>query len=315
MSDRANNQTMLITSIVLAIVSMILMGVMKHSLQQIPFVNRLLQLKNLGVDSMKDFLEVSELNLRIQDNSNGSHNSINSEREDVTATTIEWDSDDSASYLIFLSSEYIPKLKLIHADSIPDFDHREVASLQNSSNWTRKILIKMPKVEFTKGRLPSHPSSHVEPHRKTLTYRIALKKFNCRVRSDYGRISRHLSYPADGKPKLQKKDIDAWIITKGRDYHLCIFETLPGSILEYSVLLYIKDGMGLKLRVPPFKTFIDFNLGPSPPALCYLTGTRSVGIHFEQFIGWLGQMDVLFHDESLKEYLPDDMDVVMNTDP
>jgi hypothetical protein len=314
MSDRAKTQTMLITSIVLAIVSMILMGVMKHSLQQIPFVNRLLQLKNLGVDSMKDFLEVSELNLRIHDDSS-SNTSLQNERH---AITIEWDSDDSSSYLIFLSSEYIPKLKLIHAESIPDFDPRELPSLQNSSNWTRKILIKMPTLEFSDQHRAAHSKyhpSHVESHSRILHHTITLKKFNCRVRSDYGRISRHLSYPADGKAKLEKKDIDAWIITKGRDYHLCILEATPGSILEYSVLLYIKDGMGLKLRVPPFKDFIDFNLGTSPAALCYLTGTRSVGIHFEQFIGWLGQEKVLYNDDDLKQYLPDEETLVTDNTP
>lgn len=266
------------------------MGVMKHSLQKIPFIDRLLQLKNIGVDSMKDFLEVSELKLRIADDQPRISNHINDEN---LGTTIEWDSDDSSSYLIFISSEYIPKIKLLHANHIPDFDEKELSILQNSSNWTRKLLITPPKVDNR---------SKV----KSLQQRIALKKFNCRVRSDYGRISRHLAYPADGKTKLQRNEIDVWILTKGRDYHLCILESVPGSILEYSVVLYVKDGTGLKIDVPPFKRFIDFNLGPVTPSLCYLTGVRSVGIPFEQFVAWLGQEKVLYDDSELQEYLPID---------
>lgn len=288
MSDRGQNQMMLITSIVLAIVSMILMGVMKHSLQKIPFIDRLFQLKNIGVDSMKDFLEVSELKLRVLE---PSPNYSKVDHTETVGATIEWDSDDSTTYLIFISAEYIPKIKLIHAESIPDFDERELNTLQNSSNWTRKLLIKAPVV---------NASTKI----KTLRQRINLKKFNCRVRSDYGRISRHLAYPADGKPKLHRNEIDVWILTKGRDYHLCIFESVPGTILEYSVMLYVKDGMGLKINIPPFKQFIDFNLGPVVPSLCYLTGVRSVGIPFEQFVGWLGQEKVLYSDGELSEYLP-----------
>lgn len=280
MSDRAQTQTMLITSIVLAIVSMILMGVMKHSLQKIPFVDRLLQLKNIGVDSMKDFLEVSELKLRIVESSAKS-----------LGATLEWDSDDSSSYLVFISPEYIPKMKLLHSNSIPDYDEAELSILQNSSNWTRKLLINQP--------------PHNAKQAKFIRQVMPFKKFNCRVRSAYGRISRHVSYPADGKTKLQRNEIDVWLLTKGPNQHLCILESEPGTILEYSVILYVKDGMGLKIAVPPFKRFIDFNLGPVVPSLCYLTGVRSVGIPFEQFVGWIGQEKTLYADTSLNEYLPE----------
>lgn len=287
MSDRAQTQTMLITSIVLAIVSMILMGVMKHSLQKIPFVDRLLQLKNIGVDSMKDFLEVSELKLRIVEQS---VKTAKNGDDKLHGATIEWDSDESASYLIFISPEYIPKMKLLHSNSIPDYDEAELSILQNSSNWTRKLLINQP--------------PHNAKQAKFIRQVIPFKKFNCRVRSAYGRISRHLAYPADGKTKLQRNEIDVWLLTKGPNQHLCILESEPGTILEYSVILYVKDGMGLKIAIPPFKRFIDFNLGPVTPSLCYLTGVRSVGIPFEQFVGWIGQEKVLFADGSLDEYLP-----------
>ena len=252
---------------------------MKHSLQKIPFVDRLLQLKNIGVDSMKDFLEVSELKLRIVEHSAKSLGAV-----------LEWDSDDSATYLVFISSEYIPKMKLLHATSIPDFDQAELSMLQNSSNWTRKLLITQ--------------TAHNAKQAKFIRQVIPFKKFNCRVRSAYGRISRHLAYPADGKTKLHRNEIDVWLLTKGSNQHLCILESEPGSILEYSVLLYVKDGMGLKIAIPAFKQFIDFNLGPVVPSLCYLTGVRSVGIPFEQFVGWIGQETTLYADDSLSEYLP-----------
>lgn len=80
MSSRNRNrkQTIVIASIVIGIISMILMGILKKTLVKIPLFNNILQLKNVGLDSMKDFLEVSELNLRVEEPKSARYQRTNS---------------------------------------------------------------------------------------------------------------------------------------------------------------------------------------------------------------------------------------------
>lgn len=361
MSHRGRKQTVVIASIVIGIISLILMGLLKKSLVKIPFINNLLQLKNVGLDSMKDFLEVSELNLRVEiikaasktpDLESLETNNISAtidETTNVDTLRLVWDSDGSQEYIIFISSEYIPKMKLMYADNIVELNLSEVEDLLASTNWIRKIIIRDPGYiskedlnainnpieesdrdgvgddekdrnwKHSMRRSRSNVTLSIKPRSRNnrdkkksksrpkpkiehtnlpapTSYDLPFQKFNCRVRSDNGRVSRHVTYPIKQIPKIEQTEIQTWITKEKNNYYIHIEEPkeMPGGkIYEYKAILYIKNGKGAIRTIPRFTRFTKFKLGPLPPCLCYLTGIRNIGSQFEQFVSWIGEEEAM----------------------
>jgi len=289
----------MITSIVLGVVSMILMGLVRHHLLNVPLIKKIMQLKNLGLDSMKDFLEVSEINLSVKDGT--SRTSIG----DAIETIVTWNTDGSSDYLVFISPEYISKLALLRSDNIEALLEDEIAELRESTNWIRKIEIHLEQQDRSKHQKDEDGLGL--DGEVTASCKIPFEKFNCRIRSRRGRISKHLSYPTDRKGKLKRAEIDCWLVEKLGEHYLYIREPdreTTGSIFEYRLVFYMEDGKGLERTIPPFSKFLKFRLGKLPPSLCYLTGMRTIGPPLEQFIGWIHEKDAFDVGVSLKRYLP-----------
>lgn len=306
MSDRLRKQTVLITSIVLGVVSMILMGLVRHHLLNVPFIKKIMQLKNLGVDSMKDFLEVSEINLRVrglsQENDVEDEEGTESDVEPEIETVVTWNTDGSKHYVVFISPEYISKLRLLRAEDIEPLHVDEIGELRESTNWIRKIEIHLDHIAPR-----DQDEDGVNEEEIMGSCKIPFRKFNCRIRSKYGRISKHLSYPTDRKAKLTVAEVDCWLIEKAGDHYLYIREPnreTTGSIFEYRLVFYMEGGKGLERTIPPFRKFAKFKLGKLPPSLCYLTGMRTIGPPLEQFVGWIHEKDAFDVGIPLDEYLP-----------
>ncbi len=305
MSGNVRKQTAIVASIVMGLISVIVMGALKKSLSHIPFFRKFLQLQNLGLDSMKDFLELSELNLRtdspglIDGAKSTDDNSAKPNPEE--GHLVIWDSDGSHEYTMFIASEYLGKLRLLTADSIPKLKESEIPELRDSTNWIRKLVVS--KEDAAERMVVSNGIEKL-----TCSYPIPFEKFNCRIRSSHGRVSRHLQYPNFNSSKTFKDEIDAWLVQEGEEYHFCLRENYSDKnsktqkIHEFQIVVYISEGKGAVRTVPPFKDFIKLNLGRLPPSLCYLTGVKSMGTSFEQFVGWVNQRSAFSLDGVLKDF-------------
>jgi len=285
-------QTAVVASVALSLISIAILGVLRKTASRVPFFRKLFQLQNLGLDSMKDFLEISELNLRTESPSIDylDADEVKDNKGAKLEHEITWDSDGSDHYTIFISSEYIGKLRLLDS-SIELLMEQDVVDLKDFTNWIRKI--KVHKDELS-----------VNSVMNTCSYTIPFEKFNCRVRSSNGRVSRHFEYPAPDREATPDREVDCWVVPEGDSYYFYLMERngKSKSIYEYQLVIYLNDGKGLVRTVPPFKQFLRLKLGSLPSGLCYLTGVRSVGVPFEQYVGWIGEHNALTLDGELAKY-------------
>lgn len=283
------------------------MGLVRHHLLNVPFIRKIMQLKNLGLDSMKDFLEVSEINLRIKREAGSNLPSTEHdedkehEEEGKIETIVTWNTDGSRNYTVFISPEYVSKLKLLRSDEIEPLLEEEIEELRESSNWIRKIEIQIAEP-------PQKADDETLFEEEVMaSCKVPFEKFNCRVRTKNGRISKHLSYPTERKGRIKQAEVDCWLSEKSGEHYIHIREPNRennGSIFEYRLMFYIEEGKGLERTIPPFRKFTKLKLGKLPPSLCYLTGMRSIGPPLEQFVGWINQNDAFDVGVSLDRYLP-----------
>lgn len=300
MSARTRKQMAVITSVVVGVISAVILGVAKNHFKNNGFFRRIFQFQSLGIDSMKDFLEISELNLRVEAPPAVAE-PIRSSDDDLRGHEVKWDADGSKAYTIFIASEYLGKLRLLFADNIADLQEEDAVNLQEASNWIRKIHLQVSECQQT-------VVDDQNGSRTVLSYRIPFEQFNCRIRSENGRVSRHLQYPDFVVDKTKDREIDAWLVHEGDQYSICIRDVRedekgkPKSIHELQVVIYLEEGRGAVRTVPPFKNFIKLELGALPSGLCYLTGIRSLGTPFEQFVAWIGERNALSLDGRLRDW-------------
>lgn len=322
-NQKQNKKTVVLSSLVIGLAGMVLMGVMKNKLLNVPFFKRLLQFKNVGLDSMKDFLEIAELNYRVFDSSLlGDLYKLDPSLND--GVRVAWDLDESTGYTIFVSAEPISKELLFNDSKIPLLRVDEVKDLQTKSNWIRRIQIgaidqikktekNMPWVELDQEDLPEE---EVDPKikdgrplgSKTIvnTFNIPFNSFYSRLRSRNGRVSKEISHPSLRKKEEQIQEVRTTIFSRGRHHYLKITQNQlehRSTIYDYQVVLYLSDGQGLRRLVPPFKESIEIRLGVVQPCLCYITGIREIGEPFEQYVGWIGEEKALTLDGELELYL------------
>lgn len=310
MRRNSKKQTAVIASVVLGLISIMIMGALKKTLNRIPFFNKFMQLKNLGLDSMKDFLELSELNLRTE--SPDTIADVAHEEEPINPEEghlVVWDSDGSSEYTLFIASEYLGKFRLLYADTIPFLREDEIPDLRESTNWMRKITVTKEDAneKISRGHQTNYERND-DRNKLRCSYPIPFEQFNCRIRSSNGRVSRHLQYPNFENQKVPEREVDAWLVQEGDGYYFYLKEPKETKerskkrIYEYQIVLYVGDGKGLVRTVPPFKDFIKVELGKVEPGLCYLTGIRAIGTSFEQFVGWIGERRSLQMDNVLKPW-------------
>ncbi len=341
MKRGAKRQTVVVTSVVLGVVSMILMTIMRRSLAKIPLVAKLLRIKSLGLDSMKDFLEIAELNYRIAtpedkmmaaviddvlDSSDEGFDMF-SEQKDLKPDGVKdevevtWDGDESRLYTIFISTEPIVKQILFSEDKIPLLNKTEIQTLRESSNWIRRIVVgyspppskqkeKIP-ADKTAKRKPGEPLTEDELHSglTRTSWKIPFLKFYSRLKSSNGRVSKEISYPALKTSLPPKPEVETRLFKAGRDYFLDIKEdetVMKSHIYDYQVVFYVANGQGFRKCVPPFNAETTIQLGHLQPCLCYLIGVREIGAAFEQFVGWIGEEQALNLDGELEKYLDQD---------
>lgn len=326
--DRVKKKGAIITSVVLGVVSMILMGLAKKTVFKMPFVKHVLKVKNIGLDSMKDFLEISELNLRIDAIA---HSTTDAYRAEVIydGIPIKWDSDDSTSYTIFVSPEPIVKHKLFDSDSIPFLEDEEVESLKTSSTWIRKIVLgkdtsksadkkdippffqQSPRKDKEEEYDADNPETYFNPdsdrtefytNNVRTDYRLPFTQFYCRIRSSNGRVSKELEYPGRNVTPLKKSELNTRIFKRGLDYYIQLEKndsSKTSPIVDCQAILYVSDGKGRIINLPEIKTSIVAKLGQLPPCLCYVKGVYRAGLSFEQFVSWIGESSSLTLDGAL----------------
>jgi len=281
MSDRFKQKSAAVTSIVLGVVSVVMVGLMKHKLKAVPMISRFMDMKNLGIDSMKDFLEVSELDLRVMKNPV-------LHPQSRTKVAIEWNSDESGGYTVFISNSPITKAYLMNVEMIPEYKWDPLL-IDLQEHWIRK------------------------EHVKTLDYGIEFDSAYCRIRSDNGRVSKEISFGIHsagrhkgfrGEGALIKDEINCWLTQIDGEWYLHIIEpteTLKGVILAYQIRLYMGDGMGFIRSVEQFKGHVTIPLGRLKSCLCYIKGLRGIGLSIEQFVGWI-EDPILTTDPELDKY-------------
>ncbi len=270
---RDKKKAIVITSVVISVVTMIVMTIYRQSLGKSTIVKRLIQYKRLASDGLKDFFEIHELNLRLE--------KVKDEKEEsmkpiYDGVKIIWDSDSSESYIILISHEWISKMTALNIDNIQELKEEDIESLEDQKEWIRKIIIK-----------------------DVLYYNVPFDKFQCRIRSSRGRVSRILTYPTRRRIKLEEKPILAWISKVSGKYYMSIQESNVKNapkIHEYKIVLYMNEGRGVIRTVPPFKNFTMVELGELPSCLCYIRGMRSIGTVIEQFVKWIGEEEAMVID-------------------
>jgi len=285
----SKKQVIISVAVMIGMLVTIIMSVYKKSLGQFNLVKKIVQYKRLVSDGMKDFFEVQELNLRLDRSRETLKNNNNNVR-------VLWDSDNSNGYILIISSEYISKMAVMNSDTIQELKNDE--DFSNQMSWIRKVILN---------------------DTNTLQYDIPFDRFQCRIKSEKGRVSRLLKYPTRRQTRKEKKEIQAWVSKIGRQYFISIEESkdsATGKIYEYQIILYINDGKGVVRTVPPFKDSIRLCLGELPPCLCYIKAIRNIGIPIEQFICWIKE------DEAMKINLDefnlqssddnDDNDITLN---
>lgn len=285
-------------SVLVSIISMVLMGMMRKTVSSIPFINNILQFKNVGLDSIKDFLEVHELNLKIDEGTVNGESILygTKARALYDGIKIVWNHDESIRYTLIISTGEISKISMMYEKEIKLLLAEEVDELKRSSGWTRKVIIDR------KGDA------------KTYHYHVPFSKFYCRLKSDNGRVSNQIVYPDKSVPRIEQQEIKAWIQFERGQHYINVQESDEidsGTIKDYQVLLYISDGRGLVKSLPKFKKSIKFKIGRVPPSLCFLTGTRNIGSKFEQYVGWIGEETSLTLNGIL-DYDPSEFDRVNN---
>lgn len=276
-------------SIIVSIISMMLIGLMKKTMSTIPFLNNILQFKNVGLESIKDFLEIHELNLRV-DTGDVNSESISVDRKAkviYSGVKIIWDGDGSKYYTLIVSDMNISKLTMMYDSTIDELNLEDMEVIKNKRRWIGKITIRpRSKLDTT---VPCY--LHLE-----------LNKFCCRLKTEQGRVSNELCYPNKPVIKVSDDEIHAWLSHERGQNYVTITEpdTLPsGSIKDYRIVLYIRDGRGIIKPLPKFTKTIKFKIGMVQPCLCYLVGTRGIGSKYEQYIGWIGEEQSMSMDETL----------------
>jgi len=270
MSHRRNKKkAIVITSVVISVVTMIVMTIYKQALGKSNIVKKIIQYKRLASDGLKDFFEIHELNLRLE--------KIEGDIKPIyNGIKIIWNSDNSESYTILISPEWISKMTALNIDDIQELKEEDIESLEDQKEWVRKFIVK-----------------------DVLYYNIPFDKFQCRIKSSRGRVSRILTYPTRRRTQLEEKPILAWISKISNKYYMSIQESNVKNapkIFEYKIILYMNEGKGVIRTVPPFKDFTMVELGELPPCLCYIRGMRSIGTVIEQFVKWIGEEESMTID-------------------
>lgn len=283
----------------------------KPSPQKLSFIERLIQLKKIGVNSVKDFLEVGELNLRLETEKEAEKE----EGTEMEGVKVIWDSDGSFEYIMIISPSYISKSTPLQHSNISAISEEDIKdrTLERSvgKRWKRKAII-------SNNITTSNITSSSTLSNSVSFYRVPFTKFHCRLISSNGRISRDLQYSGRSADDIndtentyvtayKKPEIDAWITYSDRDddnvfynvddkiYYMNVQEdaginsSSVSKIHEYNVILYIDGGKGLIRKIPYFTGYTKYKLGRLPPCLCYISGVRTTGTAVEQFVTWISQ--------------------------
>jgi hypothetical protein len=288
MQRHDNKKGIVIASITMGIIGVFLLNLFKKSLEQIPIIKKIVNYKRVGVDSLKDFLELGELRLRLETFEDGIIPLYDGAK-------ILWDTDESQEYTILISSDHISKIEMIDCENIPELDSDEKEKLNLEDGWKRKIILNKESKDdgqWDETKQEWHSKLHSENTIETSCV-IPLDNFYCRVKSSNGRISNELKYPIRGKVKLEEKIINAWVTSSGNVHYLHLKENKEYKIYDYKVVLYIADGKGIVRTLPKFKGYLKFKLGILPPCLCYVRGTRTVGVIAEEFVSWINESQAL----------------------
>lgn len=272
MSGRQGNRVVATATVVLGLVLLILIKVMRKNITEHSIINRILGLAGLGIDSVKDVLEVLELHLHV-------------DKIFPTGVRITWNNDNSDKYILLLSSDPIRKMDFLNLNNIKDYNKLEDLSA-GKTNWIRKFYINGNVIQV---------------------FFVPLKEFHCRIKSSKGRLSRELEYTENKhKPNDSDKEIEVWLTKDGHQNVINIKEPAhlkSGDIHEYRVYLYYNDGRGDLVNIPIFNNKVtSFNLGTLDHCLCHIIGYRTIGRNFEKYVGWIGEDQSLAVDGLLDEF-------------
>lgn len=282
-----NKKGIVIASITMGIIGVFLLNIFKRSLEQIPLIKKIVNYKRVGVDSLKDFLELGELRLRLENLEDGIIPLYD-------GVKIMWDSDESEDYTILLSNTHISKIEMIDCEN---FQHFVLEEINDNEIWKRKIIIDKKEIEekeqWDENLEEWHSAIKLEDEDLNTFYIVPLDNFYCRVKSSNGRISNELKYPPSGKMKEDSQVINAWVTKTENIWYIHIRENNNYKIYNYKVVLYMEDGKGIIRTVPPFSNYIKLKLGSLPPCLCYIRGMRSVGTTVEEYVAWINEEKAL----------------------
>jgi len=291
MKTRKSKKSIIIASVTVGLIGLLLTKLLKRALANSSIVKKISYYKKVGLNSVKDFLELGELRLRLEELDGGI-------KAIYDGTKIVWDSDGSKSYIIIISPEYISKTQALNIENIIVLSDSEIQDLKISREWIRKVIIT--------AQINKYSSNYSERDIKT-NYIIPFEKFQCRVISSNGRLSRLLTFPERRKQNLNNQEIKCWLTKFGNNNYLNISNSRnPGDsrFYDYKVVIYVKEGKGLVKSIPDFKTHIKFDLGILPPCLCYIFAMRKIGAPLEQFVGWIGEDHsfIEYSDEELNKF-------------
>jgi len=268
----SNRRSVIIASVTMGLIGIIFAKILKSTLGKSVIGQKISRYKKIGVNSVKDFLELGELKLRLEEFSNGI-------KPIYDGIKIIWEGDNSKSYIIIISPEYISRAQALDNANLLELNSKENKELNSKRNWIRKVTIDSKRNKYS--------SDYTEKEIKT-SYIVNFEKFQCRVVSANGRVSKLLTYPVRRKKELDHQEIKAWLTKTGNTNYLNITE-IGGKLHDYKIVLYMTEGKGLVRNIQPFKGYIKIDLGVLPPCLCYISAIRNIGAPIEQFIGWIGE--------------------------
>lgn len=298
-----NKNVIVLTSVVLGVLSILVMKMLK--LKEVPFINKILEFKNLGVDSLKDFLEISDLNLRREEQM-GNIEIV------YSGTKLVWNDDESNFYTMIISSDYVTKLQFVNLKNIQEIKIEDINKLVIGSKWIYKISILSnhksvePKAYGNSFNFLNIGNHQTESNKHIISCILPLEIFHCRIKSGNGRLSKNLKCPTNDSKLKTKKLLDTWITKDGSNYYLHVKGIKDKNIenlIDYKVVLYNKSGKGLIKNIPKFKTEIKYKLGPLSPCLCYIFAMYNIGTPYEQFVSWIGEDESLSLNSELNKYI------------
>lgn len=255
-------------AVVISIVAVVLLMKDKTLIRR--FLSSIGRYKNLGLDSIKDFLEINEIGLKF----------VYSEK----GIRLEWNDDESKSYTLVLSNDYISKSTMLNLQEIKDL---ESTPIEDVDKWIRKIET-----------ITTHINLELEDEIATL---------HCRLISENGRMSRSIEYSDIAMERLEMKQeeiklgVKAWSLSSDRS-NLIVVEKTDDSVNDLMLKFFADGSSGLTRDIPDFDESITIDLGDIDPCLCFISGTLR-GKPFEYFVSWIGEEKALIVDEHLPDLL------------